>query len=131
MIEYKYIGLDVKVTGWGVTDDTTFYKPYSEDLLEISIQVKDERICERVHDFSFTENMICAGGKKEDACQGDSGGPMVMQHGHNQLYSLVGVVSWGDGCGKAEKPGVYTKVINYLDWIEQTTNTTLRHVPNG
>lgn len=48
--------------------------------------------------------------------QGDSGGPAVITEGSEPL--LVGIVSFGDGCGKPTHPGVYTRVSKYIDWIE-------------
>lgn len=63
--------------------------------------------------------MICAGYLSGgiDACQGDSGGPFVC----NNL--LTGVVSWGEGCALADRPGVYTNVSAYYDWIVKENST--------
>ena len=68
--------------------------------------------------YSITDGMICAGEKGKDSCQGDSGGPMVANV--NGTSVLVGVVSWGIGCAQEGYPGVYARVANYIDWIEET-----------
>ncbi|CAG9138791.1 unnamed protein product, partial [Plutella xylostella] len=47
---------------------------------------------------------------------GDSGGPLTVERG-DKRYELVGVVSWGIGCGRVGYPGVYTRVTKYLYWI--------------
>lgn len=49
--------------------------------------------------------------------QGDSGGPLVCQA--DDLWYLVGITSWGSGCGDKNKPGVYTKVSSVMPWIHR------------
>lgn len=53
--------------------------------------------------------------------QGDSGGPLVIARDENIWY-VIGIVSWGMDCGKENKPGIYTKVTLYRDWIKSKTN---------
>ncbi|XP_041989116.1 trypsin-1-like [Aricia agestis] len=63
----------------------------------------------------ITNNMLCAGRASTDSCQGDSGGPLLIQQGDR--YQIVGIVSWGVGCGRPGYPGVYTRITRYLPWI--------------
>jgi secreted trypsin-like serine protease len=114
-------GTALFVSGWGTTDATG---PASADLRWVSIQYIDTALCNTAPFYggAVTDGMMCAGtlDGSADACAGDSGGPLVLQNGFAK--SLVGVVSWGDtsGCGKPDKPGVYTRVARYADWISKT-----------
>ena len=62
--------------------------------------------------------MVCAGLTEggKDSCNGDSGGPLVQFDGEDRAW-LLGVVSWGDKCAAERKPGVYTKVAFFADWL--------------
>lgn len=111
-----------QVSGFGNTENTT---SGSDILLETSKPVVESEMCAKNYCKSrkpvYTTN-ICGGFKsgERDACQGDSGGPFVCQKKDNHninRYILAGVVSHGDGCARAGRPGIYTRVEDYLDWI--------------
>lgn len=66
------------------------------------------------------QTMLCAGDPAgvKDACQGDSGGPLTTVNGRRLQ---VGIVSWGDRCGSARYPGVYTRIATYAKLITKIT----------
>ncbi|XP_058405783.1 serine protease 52-like [Diceros bicornis minor] len=121
------------VTGWGFTIPMQGINP---ELQKVDIKLVKWNMCSEVVPM-LTKNMLCAGNPQggKDACQGDSGGPLVCQKKNNtSLWYQLGIVSWGVGCGREKLPGVYTKVSNYLLWIN--TETTLsgkpyRHEPDS
>ncbi|XP_059201137.1 vitamin K-dependent protein C [Centropristis striata] len=103
------------VSGWGRDDSDA----YSSALNIISIPVVEHSICSRQMSHNISDNVLCAGvlGQSKDACEGDSGGPMVTLY--RDTWFLIGLVSWGEGCGKEDKLGIYTKVSNYNEWIDR------------
>ncbi|XP_054576304.1 plasma kallikrein-like isoform X1 [Eptesicus fuscus] len=107
------------ITGWGYTKERG---EIQNILQKANIPLVPNEECQkRYRDYKITEQMICAGYKEggKDACKGDSGGPLVCKH--NGMWHLVGITSWGEGCGRREQPGVYTKVAEYVDWILEKT----------
>jgi len=112
-------GDSVRVKGWGRLNETNSEIP--NHLQEVSLKIKSPNICSQVYGRMFTENMMCVGGTvpDKDACQGDSGGPLVLEDEETKKWIQVGVVSFGMGCGRVGFPGVYTKLVNYVEWIEE------------
>lgn len=67
--------------------------------------------------YTITDNMFCAGFKDggSDTCSGDSGGPLLCRM--RGRWTVVGVTSFGDGCGRRGKYGIYASVANHVRWI--------------
>ncbi|NXF11115.1 PROC protein, partial [Smithornis capensis] len=109
-------GRRMVVTGWGSTSDSN--NSYATSLRYIEIPIVPRNECALAMRFPISDNMLCAGslGDRKDACHGDSGGPMFTKY--KDTWFLVGLVSWGEGCGRKGKFGVYTKVSQYLEWIQ-------------
>ncbi|XP_020567298.1 hepatocyte growth factor activator isoform X2 [Oryzias latipes] len=103
------------ISGWGYTQEKA--RDYSP-LQEANVRLIPHETCKKpeVYGNHVTSDMICAGLDCVDACQGDSGGPLACAKG--DVSFLYGIISWGEGCGRVGKPGVYTKVVNYIDWIQ-------------
>ncbi|XP_056147952.1 hyaluronan-binding protein 2-like [Lampris incognitus] len=110
-------GMECTISGWGATEQSAFG---SNHLLDAKVMLINHEKCseKKIYGSVLDNSMLCAGHLQGgvDSCQGDSGGPLTCdQHGSHVIYGLV---SWGDQCGRKLKPGVYTRVTNFLDWIK-------------
>lgn len=119
--------------------------PLPSVLQEVSVPVINNTLCESMYrNAGYIEHIphifICAGWRKGgyDSCEGtnasrppsgtvahsfapisgDSGGPMVIQR-EDKRFVLAGVISWGIGCAEPNQPGVYTRISEFKDWINQ------------
>ncbi|XP_055847601.1 serine protease easter-like [Episyrphus balteatus] len=116
-------GIKMDVSGWGKTKHRTS----SNVKLKAEVQVVPLNECKRVYSESNVElgtSQMCAGGQQGiDTCSGDSGGPLIGLDSSNKqrvYYFIAGVVSIGrTPCGEKGWPGVYTRVSEYVDWIQQ------------
>ncbi|XP_044200380.1 coagulation factor VII [Thunnus albacares] len=108
------------VSGWGRLAQ---HGPPARILQRLTLPRVPLQECRLHTKLNITRNMICAGRRTggQDACGGDSGGPLVTLY--KKTWFLTGVVSWGKGCAKENLYGVYTKVSNFLDWIQKIMST--------
>ncbi|RWO21740.1 serine protease [Mesorhizobium sp.] len=111
------VGEALHVTGWGAK---TEFGPASNTLMVATVPYVNNETCNEPASYNgkVAKSMMCAGKPKggEDSCQGDSGGPLVKGDKPEEAI-LVGIVSFGEGCGKALKYGVYTRISADQDWI--------------
>jgi transmembrane serine protease 9 len=117
-IELAGPGLIAIVSGWGLTrtgDGRT-----SNVLRNVGVQLVTKDDCSGTASYpnAISDRMVCAGFAEgaKDACQGDSGGPLMVPDKKGGLL-LAGIVSWGEGCAKPGKYGVYTYVPAVQDWV--------------
>lgn len=109
-------GESVIVSGWGVTRENS--GSLSNILRYVQVPIVNITKCQETYGNRVTNDHVCAGYQSggKDSCQGDSGGPLVRVV--ENKYELVGIVSFGYGCGQPSAPGVYTRVASYIDWIQ-------------
>uniref|UniRef100_A0A8C6SCI0 Suppression of tumorigenicity 14a n=1 Tax=Neogobius melanostomus TaxID=47308 RepID=A0A8C6SCI0_9GOBI len=111
-------GSTVWITGWGATREGGFA---ASVLQKAQVRMINHDVCNKLMGNQLTSRMLCAGVLTGgvDACQGDSGGPLSFPDGARMF--LAGVVSWGDGCARRNKPGIYTTVTKFRGWIQEKT----------
>ncbi|XP_075216411.1 venom protease-like [Lycorma delicatula] len=113
--------------GWGRTD---YAGPRSSILLKVDLDYLAVRDCTNTSELRVAprgleeETMICAGVLEggRDTCSGDSGGPLFLPKTSIQppciLHTQLGVTSFGKQCALKGFPAIYTRILNYLPWIE-------------
>jgi trypsin len=110
------------VIGYGATSEGG---SGSNTLLKVNVPANSHQQCNKQYGGSIVESvMFCAGNTSggKDSCQGDSGGPIFEVRSGKAVQ--VGVVSFGEGCARPNRSGVYSRVSGAFDWI-QTTMTKL------
>uniref|UniRef100_A0A1B0AAJ1 Peptidase S1 domain-containing protein n=1 Tax=Glossina pallidipes TaxID=7398 RepID=A0A1B0AAJ1_GLOPL len=115
-------GARAVVSGWGTTG--LGLNGISVHLRKATVRYIDGKDCasfgRNIYRVFITETMICAETLDQAACAGDSGSPLVVKG------ELVGIASWGAGCGTQNFPDVYTDVVALRYWINNALKTLIK-----
>ncbi|XP_066995230.2 phenoloxidase-activating factor 3 [Anabrus simplex] len=116
-------GTNMIVSGWGITESGQ----KSTQLRYVAVPNVDIEECSSQLNKNLDSTQLCAGGQRgKDSCKGDSGGPLIEAGSINNdnRFVIKGLVSFGPRvCGSENKPGVYTRVSAFTDWILSTINS--------
>ncbi|CAG5123082.1 unnamed protein product, partial [Candidula unifasciata] len=128
------VGAILEVSGWGgMLKCLNCTAELPAVLMKTRVPTIGQAQCKQLYiNYTITDRMFCAGWMdgRSDSCVGDSGGPIVYRSVDSSV--LVGIVSWGRGCGQENIPGVYTRVSSFLTWIQKTTKSyNLRYQQDG
>ncbi|KAK4884987.1 hypothetical protein RN001_001258 [Aquatica leii] len=114
-----FIGRTVIALGWGTIE---FTGPRSEVLQKVDLTVIQNSKCQQeLTNTKIFNSELCTYGEDKDACQFDSGGPILWYDSNTRRLQLIGVISYGIGCGGGF-PSVNTRVTSYLAWIITVTS---------
>ncbi|NXX95306.1 TMPSC protease, partial [Centropus bengalensis] len=106
------------IIGWGRTAEKGTMSPV---LKEARVEIIPSSVCNSSAAYGglIDNNMICAGSPfgGTDTCQGDSGGPLACHQPCTNRYYLIGIASFGIGCGRPKFPGIYVRISQYRQWI--------------
>ncbi|NWY53491.1 CTRL protease, partial [Chionis minor] len=100
-------------TGWGRI--STSSQAPAQRLQQVALPLISPSQCKQYWGNRITSSMLCAGGAGASSCQGDSGGPLVYQDGN--VWTLIGIVSWGNSNCNVRTPAIYTRVSQFRNWI--------------
>ncbi|CAF1023716.1 unnamed protein product [Brachionus calyciflorus] len=110
--------------GWGVINSRG---TYPDTLYVVQMSLLPSARCSLVLP-SMLKNwntQICAGvmAGGKDTCKGDNGAPLFIKDKINNVekYVFVGITSYGESCAKKNRPGIYTKVSSFLNWINENS----------
>lgn len=114
-------GLNTEAIGWGRLSENG---SLTSILQEVVLPVVGNDKCSSLYSDKFQpNNHMCAGFEQgqKDACQGDSGGPLIIMWDENDISTqfLVGVTSWGIGCARQGKYGVWVRTSTIIPWLTQ------------
>ncbi|KAF5271074.1 hypothetical protein FQR65_LT00493 [Abscondita terminalis] len=125
----RFVNVLATVAGWGWTNENTQVGSRGDKLQKAKVNILETETCQKWYKSQgkktkIHESQICAGYEQGgiDSCWADSGGPLMVVSDAGDQVMVVGVVSTGIGCARPFLPGLYTRVSEYITWIQSVVN---------
>ena len=133
---YYRPGTQCILAGWGATERRKLGEnssAISTAMKELHLPIADKTICinstSPQYQIDVTNYTVCAGDGtgNNDVCDGDSGSSLFCKLNKEKeidddSYVVVGIASWGEGCGQPRKYNIFTHLLNLMDWVEHVMN---------
>ncbi|KAK5640393.1 hypothetical protein RI129_011204 [Pyrocoelia pectoralis] len=121
----EFVGVLATVAGWGWTNENNNLGSRGDKLQKAKVVILEREQCQQWYKSQgkktkIQQTQICAGYEQGgvDSCWADSGGPLMVPSDSGDQVIVVGVVSTGIGCARPYLPGLYTRVSEYIPWVE-------------
>jgi len=127
----SYVGRDAIVAGWGLLENPDVHEwKLNPTLKEVTVKVITNAACDEKYvkrnRLKIYPQHLCTNDDGKGSCQGDAGSPLISTSGNGvklgENYELIGIVSFGIGCGNPNYPDVYSRITSALDWIYSATS---------
>ncbi len=118
-------GTSARILGWGALSDSDpiLFPTILQEADTTIVSNEDCADAWAAVSTDIDETHICTQEPGVDVCEADSGGPLLVLEselaGGEPNFVQVGITSFGIGCADPDFPGVYTKVSEHVDWIEE------------
>uniref|UniRef100_A0A8C6QLS5 Transmembrane (C-terminal) protease, serine 12 n=1 Tax=Nannospalax galili TaxID=1026970 RepID=A0A8C6QLS5_NANGA len=106
------------VSGWGRTQEEG---NGTHILQEAKVHFISRELCNSKMSYggAVPNTSFCAGDEDGafDTCRGDSGGPLMCYLPEFRRFFVMGITSFGHGCGRRHFPGIYSGPSFFQKWL--------------
>ena len=121
-VSFPEPGENCVTMGWGCTSSGG---APSSVARQVEMPIYSDRQCQAHYNLVSMDRRLCAGYRNREmgVCKGDSGSPLICRRGRDRV--LAGIVSFTSRNRPESYPAGFTRVKDYLPWIQEITGIDL------